>query len=109
MVFIDDDARPREGWLLAVMAPFVDPAVSVVGGPVIGVWPGGHFLSGFLQPYTFIIAFSTLPFLLVRLVFCKIQSEPFWLYVVIGPLLLVDFLSTPAVMARACAPMMRWS
>lgn len=42
VVFIDDDARPREGWLLAVMAPFADPAVSVVGGPVLPVWPGGR-------------------------------------------------------------------
>ena len=41
VVFIDDDARPREGWLLAVMAPFANPAVSVVGGPVLPVWPGG--------------------------------------------------------------------
>jgi glycosyltransferase involved in cell wall biosynthesis len=41
VVFIDDDARPRAGWLLAVMAPFADPAVSAVGGPVLAVWPGG--------------------------------------------------------------------
>jgi glycosyltransferase involved in cell wall biosynthesis len=34
VVFIDDDAVPRPGWLAALVAPFDDPLVGCVGGPV---------------------------------------------------------------------------
>jgi cellulose synthase/poly-beta-1,6-N-acetylglucosamine synthase-like glycosyltransferase len=34
LVFVDDDAVPRDGWLAAILAPFADPRVAVVGGRV---------------------------------------------------------------------------
>jgi GT2 family glycosyltransferase len=34
LVFIDDDALPHAGWLPAILAPFADPRVAVVGGRV---------------------------------------------------------------------------
>jgi glycosyltransferase involved in cell wall biosynthesis len=34
VVFLDDDAIPRPGWLQAIVQPFEDPTVGAVGGPV---------------------------------------------------------------------------
>jgi glycosyltransferase involved in cell wall biosynthesis len=34
LVFVDDDALPRPGWLAAMLVPFADPAVAVAGGRV---------------------------------------------------------------------------
>jgi GT2 family glycosyltransferase len=34
VIFLDDDAIPRPGWLQAIVQPFEDPAVGAVGGPV---------------------------------------------------------------------------
>jgi glycosyltransferase involved in cell wall biosynthesis len=34
VVFLDDDALPRPGWLQAIVEPFDEPAVGAVGGPV---------------------------------------------------------------------------
>jgi glycosyltransferase involved in cell wall biosynthesis len=34
LVFVDDDAIPRPGWLAAIRAPFADPSVAVAGGRV---------------------------------------------------------------------------
>ncbi len=42
VVFLDDDARPADDrWLGRLVAPYDDPQVSGVGGPVRPVWPGG--------------------------------------------------------------------
>lgn len=35
LVFIDDDTRPRPGWLRAARRHFQDPAVAAVGGPSV--------------------------------------------------------------------------
>ncbi len=35
VVFLDDDATPRPGWLAALLAPYADPDVVAVGGRVI--------------------------------------------------------------------------
>lgn len=35
VVYLDDDAWPRDGWLRALLAPFEDPAVAAVGGQVL--------------------------------------------------------------------------
>lgn len=40
VVFVDDDAQPSTGWLAALLAPFADPAVAVVGGRAEPVWEG---------------------------------------------------------------------
>lgn len=34
VVFLDDDAIPRPGWLAAIVQPFAEPRVGAVGGPV---------------------------------------------------------------------------
>lgn len=34
LVFVDDDALPRDGWLAGILAPFADARVAVVGGRV---------------------------------------------------------------------------
>jgi len=34
LAFVDDDALPHPGWLTAILAPFVDSRVAVVGGRV---------------------------------------------------------------------------
>ncbi|MCL2092437.1 MAG: glycosyltransferase [Micrococcales bacterium] len=42
VVFLDDDARPADDqWLGRLLAPYADPQVSGVGGPVRPVWPTG--------------------------------------------------------------------
>jgi GT2 family glycosyltransferase len=33
-VFLDDDAVPRRGWLMALSRPYADPNVACVGGPI---------------------------------------------------------------------------
>ncbi|MCL2848422.1 MAG: glycosyltransferase [Micrococcales bacterium] len=43
VVFLDDDARPTDDqWLGRLLAPYDDPQVSGVGGPVHPVWPTGR-------------------------------------------------------------------
>lgn len=39
VAFLDDDAVPCDGWLEALLAPYVDEAVIGVGGHVVPVWP----------------------------------------------------------------------
>jgi glycosyltransferase involved in cell wall biosynthesis len=34
LVFVDDDAIPRAGWLAGILRPFDDPSIAVVGGRV---------------------------------------------------------------------------
>lgn len=42
VVFLDDDARPADDqWLGRLLAPYDDPQVGGVGGPVRPVWPTG--------------------------------------------------------------------
>jgi len=39
VVFLDDDAAARPGWLAALLAPYADPAVAAVGGVAHPRWP----------------------------------------------------------------------
>ncbi|NMH98978.1 glycosyltransferase [Pseudonocardia acidicola] len=39
IVFLDDDAAARPGWLAALLAPYADPAVAAVGGVAHPRWP----------------------------------------------------------------------
>jgi glucosyl-dolichyl phosphate glucuronosyltransferase len=40
VVFLDDDAAARPGWLAALLAPYSDPTVVAVGGVAHPRWPG---------------------------------------------------------------------
>ncbi|MGY4721027.1 glycosyltransferase family 2 protein [Naumannella huperziae] len=42
VIFLDDDARPRPGWLAALLAPYADPTIIAVGGSAAPVWPAGR-------------------------------------------------------------------
>ncbi len=42
VVFLDDDAVPRSGWLDALRAPYADPQVYGVGGWAVAAWPDGR-------------------------------------------------------------------
>lgn len=48
VVFLDDDAAARPGWLRALLAPYSDPSVIGVGGIAHPKWPDGrpHTLPG---------------------------------------------------------------
>jgi len=39
VVFLDDDAKARSGWLAALLAPYSDPTVAAVGGIAHPRWP----------------------------------------------------------------------
>jgi GT2 family glycosyltransferase len=39
VVFLDDDAQARPGWLAALLAPYSDPTVAAVGGVAHPRWP----------------------------------------------------------------------
>lgn len=39
LVFLDDDAEARPGWLAALLAPYADDAVVAVGGVAVPRWP----------------------------------------------------------------------
>lgn len=41
VVFLDDDACAEPGWLAALLAPYADPEVIVVGGVARPRWPAG--------------------------------------------------------------------
>ena len=41
VVFLDDDAVPRPGWLDALRRPYDDPGVFGVGGRAVAAWPHG--------------------------------------------------------------------
>ncbi len=41
VVFLDDDAVPRDGWLAALRAPYRDDGVFAVGGWASPAWPDG--------------------------------------------------------------------
>lgn len=42
IVFLDDDIRVHEGWLVRLLAPFADPAVVGTGGAVVAGWQSGR-------------------------------------------------------------------
>ncbi len=42
VVFLDDDARARPGWLGALLEPYADPTVIGVGGVAHPHWPGAR-------------------------------------------------------------------
>jgi glycosyltransferase involved in cell wall biosynthesis len=41
VVYLDDDAIPRPGWLAALLAPYRDPRVVAVGGRIVLRFPDG--------------------------------------------------------------------
>lgn len=43
VVFLDDDATARPGWLAALLAPYADPTVAAVGGVAHPRWPAKGF------------------------------------------------------------------
>lgn len=48
LLFLDDDAHPEPQWIRRMLAPFTDPAVQVVGGAAVPVWPTAR--PGWLPP-----------------------------------------------------------
>jgi len=48
LLFTDDDVLVEDGWADALVAPFADPSVAVVGGRTLPVWPAPppHWLEG---------------------------------------------------------------
>jgi len=42
VVFLDDDAEARPGWLAALLAPYSDPTVAAVGGVAHPRWPANR-------------------------------------------------------------------
>ena len=42
IVFLDDDTRVYEGWLMRLLAPFADPTVVGTGGGVVADWQSGR-------------------------------------------------------------------
>ncbi|MFD0481190.1 glycosyltransferase [Kineococcus sp. GCM10028916] len=55
VVFLDDDAVPRAGWLEGLRADFRRDAVSVVGGGVVPAWEGGHAPHWFPEEFGWIV------------------------------------------------------
>lgn len=52
VAFLDSDALPRAGWLEALRAAVVEPAIAVAGGPVLPVWPLGQHPPRLLRTQT---------------------------------------------------------
>ncbi|MEV0294811.1 glycosyltransferase [Nocardia sp. NPDC050710] len=50
VLFVDDDAVPRPGWLAGLSAAFDDPELLAVGGEVLPVWPGDGTRPAWLPP-----------------------------------------------------------
>ncbi len=46
VVFLDDDAQARPGWLAALLEPYSDPTVAVVGGVAHPRWPTARSARG---------------------------------------------------------------
>ncbi len=42
LIFTDDDVLVDDGWADALVAPFADMSVAVVGGRTLPLWPAGH-------------------------------------------------------------------
>lgn len=55
LVFLDDDALPRAGWLAALRERLRDPAVAVVGGAVHPRWEGGRAPRWFPAEYGWVV------------------------------------------------------
>ncbi|WP_432563241.1 glycosyltransferase family 2 protein [Kineococcus sp. SYSU DK003] len=55
VVFLDDDAVPRPGWLEGLRAGFRREAVSVVGGGVVADWEGGRAPRWFPEEFGWIV------------------------------------------------------
>ncbi len=55
LVYLDDDALPRAGWLAALRERLLDPAVAVVGGAVHPRWEGGGAPSWFPAEYGWVV------------------------------------------------------
>ena len=50
IVYLDDDAIPRPGWLPALLAPFVDARAAAAGGRIVLRFPGGAPPPPWLSP-----------------------------------------------------------
>ncbi|WP_432571942.1 glycosyltransferase family 2 protein [Kineococcus sp. SYSU DK005] len=55
VVFLDDDAVPRPGWLEALRTEFTADAVTVVGGGVVPDWEGGRSPRWFPEEFGWIV------------------------------------------------------
>ncbi|MEM8884112.1 MAG: glycosyltransferase [Planctomycetota bacterium] len=51
LVYLDDDAWPKEGWLDRLVAPFADDAVAAVGGSVVD--PDGNLMNACMAATAF--------------------------------------------------------
>jgi GT2 family glycosyltransferase len=51
VVFLDDDATARPGWLAALLAPYSDPTVAAVGGVAHPRWPARGVRAGTARPH----------------------------------------------------------
>lgn len=41
IAFLDDDALPLKGWAQSILAPFDEPEITFIAGPIIPIWPEG--------------------------------------------------------------------
>lgn len=55
IVFLDDDAAPRPGWLNAFRQRFTDPTVTIVGGAVEPEWEGERAPRWFPAEYGWVV------------------------------------------------------
>jgi GT2 family glycosyltransferase len=58
VVFLDDDAVPRPGWLARLLAPFDDTTVAGVGGHAEPAWEGGSRPSWFPPELDWVVGCS---------------------------------------------------
>jgi GT2 family glycosyltransferase len=58
VAFLDDDAKPRDGWLEQIRASFADPSTTVVGTRVIPRWQGYRPPSWFPEEFGWVVGCS---------------------------------------------------
>lgn len=58
LVFLDDDATPRPGWLQKLVAPFVDPTVAGTGGRAEPRWEHGSRPAWFPEELDWVVGCS---------------------------------------------------
>jgi cellulose synthase/poly-beta-1,6-N-acetylglucosamine synthase-like glycosyltransferase len=58
LVFLDDDAVPRAGWLAGLVAPFTDETVAAVGGRAEPAWEDGERPGWFPEELDWVVGCS---------------------------------------------------
>jgi cellulose synthase/poly-beta-1,6-N-acetylglucosamine synthase-like glycosyltransferase len=58
LVFLDDDAVPRAGWLRGLIAPFSDPTIAAVGGRAEPAWERGGRPAWFPEELDWVVGCS---------------------------------------------------